>query len=172
MKKIVMKCQQDKIGNIQGWLFTYAGLRLVVAKEVTDRKWWRVYEYSTGWYLGSKLSRTTRKDAILNAQKLLDRIGSLRICVGIQAVIYQSGILNPEESVSEAELERLPKEDAKSPFEKQILMLSDEELGKSLNKMIKIRSEIPNTLIEQWRIEDIDRKIDFMQKEWQRRGGE
>jgi len=157
--------------KIQGWLFTYAGLHLVVAKEVTNCKWWRVYEYSTGYALGSKPSRTTRKKAILNAQKLLDNLGSVRICEGLQTAINQSGVLNPVELVSEEELERLPEEDAKSPFEKQILMLSDEELGKSLNKMIKIRSEIPNTLIEQWRIEDADRKIDFMQKEWQRRGG-
>jgi len=224
MKKIVMKCQRNKIDSIQGWLFTYAGLRLVVTKEITNWKWWRVYEYSTGCNLGSKPSGTTRKKAILNAQKLLDRLGSLRICKGLQTAINQSGILNPVELVSEVELERLPEEDAKlikqaiyysngikyrrqkpsyrqldgewyrvghawspkqakqldeyhkrvaqSPFERQILMLSDEELGKSLNKMIKLRSEIPNTLIEQWRIEDADRKIDFMQKEWQRRGEE
>ncbi len=55
-------------------------------------------------------------------------------------------------------------------FEKQIRALSDEDLGKSLNKMIKIRSEIADVPIEQWRIEDTDRKIAFMEKEWERRG--
>ncbi|GAG72635.1 unnamed protein product, partial [marine sediment metagenome] len=54
-------------------------------------------------------------------------------------------------------------------FEKQIKALSDSELGQSLNKMIKIRSQIPDTLVEQWRIEDTDRKIALMEKEWERR---
>lgn len=50
-----------------------------------------------------------------------------------------------------------------------IQKLSDDELGKSLNKMIKIRSEISSLAVDDWRRADTDHKIDIMQKEWSRR---
>lgn len=55
-------------------------------------------------------------------------------------------------------------------FQKQIKTMSDFELGKSLNRMIKIRSEISNSLIDQHRKKDADCKITLMDKEWRRRG--
>ena len=79
---------------VEGYLFNYAGLKLVLHKEFINSKWWKVYEYSTGYDLGSRCSETTRKASIIAAQKLLDRLGSLRICQGIQEAMRRSGILN------------------------------------------------------------------------------
>ena len=96
MKRVVFSTKENEQFNMmrEGWLFIYAGLRLIALKECTNSKWWSVYEYSTGYDLGSRCSKNTRTDTILAAHKLLDRLGSLRICKGIQAAINQSGILN------------------------------------------------------------------------------
>ena len=79
--------------KIEGWLFMYAELRLVAIKEFINSKWWRVYEYSTGYDLGSRCSETTRRASIGAACKLLDRMGSIRICNAIKTVIEKEGQL-------------------------------------------------------------------------------
>lgn len=55
-------------------------------------------------------------------------------------------------------------------FEQQIQELSDKALSCSIAKMIKIRSEIPNSLVDEWRRKDTTEKITFMLQEWERRG--
>ncbi len=92
MKQVIMKRKRDKVDSIKGWLFTYAGLQLVAMKEFTNCKWWRVYEYSTGYQIGG--SKTTRRETISAARQLLDRLGSRRICQGVHIAIRDSGILN------------------------------------------------------------------------------
>ncbi len=57
-------------------------------------------------------------------------------------------------------------ETAQAFFERQVEAMSTEELGKSLNKMIKVRSEVSDALVDRGQRQDLDAKIAFMEAEF------
>ena len=97
MKRITFKAwKEDGVYETDGYLFTYAGLRLVVKRHGNPNlvKYWDVLEYSTGRGIPEVTSRT-RKEAMAKAKQVLDRYGSLTVCKVIDAVICSgTGVLN------------------------------------------------------------------------------
>jgi len=97
MKRVTFKARtEDGVYETDGYLFTYAGLRLVVKRHSNPSltKYWHVLEYSTGRGIPGTIGET-RKEAMAEAKQRLDRYGSLTVCKVLDAAICSgTGILN------------------------------------------------------------------------------
>jgi len=95
MKRVTFKARtEDGVYETDGYLFTYAGLRLVVKRHNHLTEFWNVLEYSTGRGIPGIIGRT-RKEAVVEAKQRLDRYGSLTVCKVLDAAICSgTGILN------------------------------------------------------------------------------
>jgi len=95
MKRVTFKAwKEDGVYETDGYLFTYAGLRLVVKRYDSPTKFWYVFEYSTGRGIPGTMG-CTRKEAVAKAKRGLDYCGSLTLCKVLDAVICSgTGILN------------------------------------------------------------------------------
>ena len=91
MKQVTIKIPRTPIIELTGWLFEYAGLRLVAIQETAP--WWATFEYSTGrkaiWH-----SAKTRKEAIRIVKEEFDQRHSMQICECLETAINENGILN------------------------------------------------------------------------------
>ncbi|RKY07627.1 MAG: hypothetical protein DRP65_10210 [Planctomycetota bacterium] len=95
MKRITFKAwKEDGVYKANGYLFTYAGLRLVVKRHNRLTESWHVFEYSTGRGIPGTMS-CMRKEAVAKAKQGIDYCGSLTLCKVLDAVICSgTGILN------------------------------------------------------------------------------
>lgn len=95
MKEILFNHCSAEYPKLTGWLFSYAGLKLIACKFYANAKWWNIVEFSTGRQVSIFGSRTTtRKETIRLTKAQLDRQGSIIICQAIEAALVDTGILN------------------------------------------------------------------------------
>lgn len=96
MKKVTIKVPtQSRNMFVDGWLFCFAGLRMVAHKDPISRRYWTISEFSTGLRLPTyNCAINTRKAKIETAIEFLRRQTSKYICEAVQEGIKTVGILN------------------------------------------------------------------------------
>ncbi len=96
MKQVTIKLPlSNRFVHVDGWLFNFAGLRLVAHKDHLQHKWWKVSEFSTGLNLPCQRCHVnTRTAKIAEAIKCLTQMTSAYICEAVQVGIDTVGIIN------------------------------------------------------------------------------